>query len=85
MELTKLSVGEFNHPQLPTRKNLMGNGNFDVWQRSTLNQTTNGFYNADRWGMWAEQSTFTSSQQAFTLGQTDVPNNPKYYMRHVVT
>tara|TARA_S200002703_G_C3783016_1_gene241342 strand:+ start:80 stop:1012 length:933 start_codon:yes stop_codon:yes gene_type:complete len=30
-------------------------------------------------------STKTASQQAFTVGQTDVPGNPKYYLRHVVT
>jgi hypothetical protein len=30
-------------------------------------------------------STKTASQQAFTVGQTDVSGNPKYYLRHVVS
>jgi hypothetical protein len=59
------------------------NGNFDIWQRAT-SQTASGYGSADRWLMARAGSTNTTSRQAFTLGQTDVPNNPKYYVRHVV-
>jgi len=60
------------------------NGNFDIWQRGT-SQTSSGYGSADRWQNVHSGSTKTASQQAFTLGQTDVPGNPKYYLRHVVS
>ena len=59
------------------------NGNFDVWQRGT-SFTVNG-YGADRWSLLQVGSTFVKTRQAFTLGQTDVPLEPSYYMRNVVT
>lgn len=60
------------------------NGDFDIWQRGT-SQTTLGYGSADRWKNSHIGSTKTSSQQEFTLGQTDVLNNPKYFLRHEVT
>ena len=73
----------------PTTDNLIGrnriiNGNFDIWQRGT-SQTTAGYGSADRWGNNHSGSTKTTSQQDFAIDQTDVPNNPKYFMRTVVT
>lgn len=65
-------------------RNKIINGNFDIWQRAT-SQTSSGYGSADRWNCGNSGSTKTASQQAFALGQTDVPNNPKYFMRHVVT
>lgn len=64
-------------------KNKIINGNFDFWQRGT-SHTTAGTGSDDRWVMGAAGSTFTHSRQTFTLGQTDVPGNPKYYSRTVV-
>jgi hypothetical protein len=65
-------------------RNKIINGNFDVWQRAT-SQTSSGYGSADRWTCFHDGSTKTVSRQTFALGQTDVPNNSKYFMRHVVT
>jgi len=60
------------------------NGNFDVWQRGT-SFSTGGEFTADRWRMELNGSSCTTTRQAFTPGQTDVPNEPAYYIRNVVT
>ena len=65
-------------------KNAIINGNFDIWQRAT-SQTASGYGSDDRWYNASQGSTQVASRQAFTLGQTDVPNNPRYYARTVVT
>jgi hypothetical protein len=66
------------------RKNMIINGNFDIWQRAT-SQTNSGYGSVDRWINDNLGSTKTTSQQPFTIGQTDVPNNPSYYIRTVTT
>ena len=62
------------------RKNLIINGGFDVWQRGTSVATTSSAYGADRWTS-GTNADITFSQQSFTVGQTDVPNEPAYYLR----
>jgi hypothetical protein len=66
------------------RKNLVINGNFDIWQRGT-SQTAVGYGSDDRWKNSVSGTTQVVTQETFALGQTDVPNNPKYYSRTVVT
>jgi len=68
-----------------TRKNAVINGNFDVWQRGTSFSTFAGEYTADRWFADGATVTGTITQQAFTLGQTNVPNEPTYFLRYDAT
>jgi hypothetical protein len=65
-----------------SNRNAIINGNFDVWQRGVSG--TSG-YIADRWRTLTTGSTAAISRQAFTLGQTDVPNEPEYFHRVVAT
>jgi hypothetical protein len=67
-------------------KNKVINGNFDIWQRGTsLTSGTGGQYLADRWSNFAIGSTYTVSRENFTPGQTDVPNEPQFFHRTVVS
>ena len=65
------------------RRNLLINGGFDVWQRGTTFTTPSAPYcAADRWNIYrASSSLTTTTRQSFTLGQQEVPGNPKYFMR----
>ena len=47
-------------------------------------QTSDGYGSDDRWVNYNNVSTKTHSQQAFAVGQSSVPNNPKYYSRTIV-
>lgn len=75
-----VSIGKY---QLQLNKNLIINGNFDIWQRNTT-QTSSGFDSDDRWHNSHVGSSKTHSRQAFTIGQTAVPLNPVYYSSTVV-
>lgn len=68
----------------PDIDNKIINGDFVIWQRG-LSQTTPVYGSDDRWYNAHAGSSKTHSQQTFALGQTDVPGNPKYYSRTVVT
>ena len=69
------------------RKNLIINGGFDIWQRATDSgsNTTDGYLSADRWKHASSGATKQVTRQTFALGQTDVPGNPRYYLRYAVT
>ena len=72
-------------------KNAIINGDMNIWQRATSYAVANGgpFYGAaDRWRYYhngATAGTNTVSRQTFTVGQTDVPNNPTYFQRWTAT
>lgn len=79
------SYGDISGSGLMFRNKLI-NGGFDIWQRGTSQGTSStGFGADDRWNNGQNGSTKTASRQTFTLGQTDVPGNPKYWARTVVT
>ncbi len=68
-----------------TRKNLLFNGDFRIWQRGT-SHSTEGYGSDDRWATAIPgDAGTTNSRQSFTVGQTDVPGNPRYFCRNVVT
>lgn len=56
--------------------NLFINGSFQVWQRGNGPFTAGG-YTADRWVIGLSGPTVSVTPYTFTLGQTDVPGNPK--------
>lgn len=64
-------------------RNAVINGNFDIWQRGTSFSALG--YGVDRFVNAIVGSSCTMSRQTFALGQTDVPNNPKYFCRMAVT
>ena len=76
-------------PDIPDKANynLVINGQFDIWQRATDtgSNSTDGVLGADRWMLASSGATKQVTRQAFTVGQTDVPSNPKYYLRFAVT
>jgi hypothetical protein len=72
-------------PQYTGFRNAIINGNFDIWQRGTSFTGSGSEYGADRWLNARIGSSSTMSRQAFTLGQTDVPNEPTYFCRMAVT
>ena len=74
-----------------TRKNLLINGNFDIWQRglgtsSAYTGSSDGhFYTADRWairsklGSSSPSGNYSVERKSFDLSQSTVPHNPRYY------
>lgn len=66
-------------------KNKILNGDFDLWDYPSTTQTASGYGSDNRWSNGHSGSTKTHSRQVFTVGQTDVPDNPGYYSRTVFT
>ena len=61
-------------------RNLIINGGMEVAQRGTSFTSSSGIYTLDRWELSTAVSA-TVTQETFTPGQTDVPNEPKNYLR----
>jgi hypothetical protein len=64
-------------------RNAIINGKFDHWVRGTT--FTGVEYGPDRWYLARTGTTRTASRQSFTLGQTDVPGEPRFFLRQIVT
>lgn len=84
LETSKDTLQDTLEVEQQRNKNVIINGNFDIWQRG-ISQTSSGYGSDDRWTNGNSISTKVHTQETFLLGQTDVPNNPKYYSRTVVT
>ena len=78
-----VKLASINGGPLAGFRNRIINGNFDLWQRGTSFTTSD--YGVDRWAHSRIGTTHTATRQAFTLGQTDVPGEPTYYCRTVVS
>lgn len=69
-----------------TGENILINGGFDVWQRGTMLSADTGKRRlADRWEINSAVTTVALSREKFTEGQTDVPGEPAFYHRFVVS
>ncbi len=71
-----------------SRRNILDNGNFDIWQRGATVTVTAALpairgVGSDRWVVRTATGgdNVQITRQTFTLGQTDVPGSPKYYQR----
>jgi len=66
-----------------TTKNIIINGNFDIWQRGTsLIAGTGTRYLSDRWGNESVGTTIIPTRESIILGDIQ---NAKYFHRSVVT
>jgi hypothetical protein len=81
--ITTINTTSINGGPLAGFRNAIINGNFDFWQRGT--SFTGSAYGADRWFSIRLGTTHTATRQAFTAGQTDVPGEPTYFCRTVVS
>jgi hypothetical protein len=81
--LDQVQVENLNGGPLAGFRNRIINGNFDIWQRGA--SFTASDYGADRWLHARVGTTQSATRQAFTLGQTDVPGEPTYFCRTVVS
>lgn len=79
------NVDSINSGPISGLRNKFINGDFSVNQKEVISATSSSIYIADRWisNIALTSGTCTISRQSFTIGQTDVPGEPEYYIRFV--
>jgi len=73
-----------NYPLAVNTGNSIIDGNFNIWWEG-ISQTSSGYGSDTMWRNEHSGSTKTHSRQSFVLGQTDVPGEPTYFSRTVVS
>jgi hypothetical protein len=84
VELVSTGSAFYREGESVQLRNYLINPDFDVWQRNiTFAVPANTFqYTADRWNYSAELLTGTTvTRQTHVVGQTDVPDNPEFFLR----
>ena len=66
--------------QVLTHRNLIINGAMQVAQRGASFSASGTIYTLDRWEVFTGNPNCTTTQEEFTVGQTDVPHNPTHYI-----
>jgi hypothetical protein len=66
-------------------RNVIINGDFNIWQRGAGPFTAGSAYSADRWYSTASSGTISRSLQYHTLGDTTIPGGPIFFMRTTAT
>lgn len=69
-------------------RNKLINGDFDIWQRGTsFTPSTGVVYTTDRWSTNRDGTgaTVTVTRGSHTVGQTDVPGSPQYFVQYAQT
>ncbi|SDL77414.1 hypothetical protein SAMN05661010_02508 [Modicisalibacter muralis] len=79
----KVDESGLEYREGPANPNLIIDGNFDFWFEGNSHSTL-GYGSATMWYSHWIDATQTISRQAFALGQTDVPGNPRYFCRSEV-
>ena len=80
MTVPLLQSHQINAGPLTGFRNAIINPDFEIAQRGTTHSTS-GYGSLDRWRLTVGSGATTSmTQTAFTVGQTDVPGSPKYYL-----
>lgn len=93
MPFTDPTNGAFDYPQQigrlidtvegPLFRNFVRNGDFEIAQRgASFAGITTEQYTLDGWKA-GHAGTSTVTQESFTVGQTDVPDNPRKFLRLV--
>ena len=78
-DVVTMNVASLNGGQLGGNRNLIINGDFNIWQRGTAETALSQNYKADRWGKMQYQSAL-HSRQAFVASGTH-PENSQYVLR----
>jgi hypothetical protein len=81
MSLSKIQNNSYADTAVHGRRNLIINGAMQVAQRGISFSSNNSIdYTVDRWAIFSN-GVSTTTQESFTAGQTDVPNEPVKYLK----